>query len=168
MDGQVPDKAPRGQAAEHGAVALPVLWIAVALAVGLATGLGIFTFVYAQGASYLTNDPAACANCHVMNEQYSAWMKGSHANVAVCNDCHTPSGLIPKYWTKAQNGFFHSLAFTTGWFPDNIQIHGRNLEIARNACSKCHAELTERMQATRVHREKVDCIQCHNQVGHAQ
>jgi cytochrome c nitrite reductase small subunit len=39
---------------------------------GLLVGLGLYTFVYAQGASYLTNDPAACVNCHVMNEQYNA------------------------------------------------------------------------------------------------
>ncbi len=168
MTGRAAKRASQEKAARRGAAAFPVLWIAAALVVGLSAGLGLFTFVYAQGASYLTNDPAACANCHVMNEQYSAWMKGSHANAAVCNDCHTPSGLLPKYWTKAQNGFFHSLAFTTGWFPDNIQIHGRNLEIARDSCMKCHAELTERMQATRGHREKINCIQCHNQVGHAQ
>jgi cytochrome c nitrite reductase small subunit len=39
---------------------------------GLLAGLGLYTFVYAQGGSYLTNDPAACVNCHVMNEQYNA------------------------------------------------------------------------------------------------
>jgi hypothetical protein len=38
--------------------------LAVAVLVGVAFGLGAFTFVYARGASYLTNDPAACANCH--------------------------------------------------------------------------------------------------------
>lgn len=36
--------------------------VAVAVLVGVALGLGAFTFVYARGASYLTNDPAACAN----------------------------------------------------------------------------------------------------------
>ncbi|MCC6265235.1 MAG: cytochrome c nitrite reductase small subunit [Bryobacterales bacterium] len=160
---------PRGAGeAQRGVIGASMLWMSLSLAVGLAIGLGFFTFVYAQGASYMTNDPAACANCHVMNEQYSAWMKGSHASVAVCNDCHTPSGFLPKYWTKAQNGFFHSLAFTTGWFPDNIQIHGRNLDIARESCSKCHAEITERIQATRVDNKRVDCITCHSQVGHAQ
>jgi hypothetical protein len=25
-----------------------------------------YTFVYAKGYSYLTNDPGACANCHIM------------------------------------------------------------------------------------------------------
>jgi len=39
--------------------------------IGAVAGIGIFTFGYAKGASYLTNDPEACANCHVMEEQFS-------------------------------------------------------------------------------------------------
>ena len=42
--------------------------ILVALGAGVALGVGGYTFVYARGASYLTNDPAACVNCHVMRE----------------------------------------------------------------------------------------------------
>ena len=41
-------------------------------AIGIAVGLGGYTFVYARGYSYLTNDPAACANCHVMEDHYRA------------------------------------------------------------------------------------------------
>lgn len=41
-------------------------WLVVVVAAGLAVGVGGYTFVYARGASYLTNDPAACANCHVI------------------------------------------------------------------------------------------------------
>lgn len=33
-------------------------------AMGLALDVGAYTFVYAKGASYLTNDPKACVNCH--------------------------------------------------------------------------------------------------------
>jgi nitrate/TMAO reductase-like tetraheme cytochrome c subunit len=44
------------------------LIIAASALFGAAAGLGAFTFVYAKGNSYLTNDPAACANCHVMTE----------------------------------------------------------------------------------------------------
>ena len=49
---------------------------------GVAVGLAAYTFVYAKGYSYLTNNPAACANCHVMQAQYDAWMKSSHHSVA--------------------------------------------------------------------------------------
>src|SRR6185436_15639047 len=67
---------------------------------GLATGIGGYTFVYARGGSYLTNDPKACANCHVMQNNYDAWMKSSHRAVATCNDCHTPHNVVGKYLTK--------------------------------------------------------------------
>src|SRR5688572_18049051 len=87
--------------------------LATTVTLGVASGLGGFTFIYAQGASYLTDDPAACANCHVMREQYDAWSRSSHRAVAVCNDCHTPTGFIRKYAAKASNGYHHSLAFTT-------------------------------------------------------
>lgn len=60
----------------------------------------------------------------------------------MCNDCHTPKGLIPKYATKASNGFWHSFAFTTGRFPDPLRIKARNHEITENACRKCHAPIT--------------------------
>src|SRR5215213_741677 len=110
-----------------------------AVLIGSLCGIGLFTFGYSRGASYLTDDPAACANCHIMEEQHSGWVKSSHRNVAVCNDCHAPAGLIPKYWTKAVNGFFHSYAFTTGQFEDNIQITARNRSITERSCSKCHS-----------------------------
>lgn len=100
--------------------------IILGVSLGLAIGVGAYTFVYAQGYSYLTDNPAACANCHIMNEHYSAWLKSSHRHVAVCNDCHTPPQFVGKYMTKARNGFWHSYYFTTGWLEDNIRIsdHG--------------------------------------------
>jgi cytochrome c nitrite reductase small subunit len=97
-----------------------LLVLAAALA-GVAGGLGFYTFVYAKGYSYVTNDPAACANCHVMNEQYAGWVKSSHRAVAVCNDCHVPHGLVGKYTTKARNGFWHSYYFTTHGFEEPIR-----------------------------------------------
>ena len=48
--------------------------VLLGLALGLLIGLGGFTFIYAKGASYLTNDPNACVNCHVMQEQFDGWV----------------------------------------------------------------------------------------------
>ena len=67
---------------------------AAGLLLGTALGVGAYTFVYAKGASYLSNDPNACANCHVMTEQLDGWSRGSHRAVATCNDCHTPPGFV--------------------------------------------------------------------------
>ena len=140
--------------------------IVVAAAIGLAGGVGGYTFVYANGASYLTNDPAACANCHVMRGHHDAWLKSSHRSAAVCNDCHTPPNLVAKYATKASNGFWHSFYFTTGSFHEPIQIKKRNLEITEQACQKCHTEITQAITRPHTSGEASSCVRCHRSVGH--
>jgi cytochrome c nitrite reductase small subunit len=154
-------------AARHGGGALiprARLGLVAVIAAGVFVGVGAYAFVYARGASYLTNDPAACANCHVMNEHYTGWLRGSHRSAAVCNDCHTPANPALKYVTKASNGFWHSFAFTTGRFPDEIRITPRNHRIAEESCLKCHGELVDPL----VHAASgsVSCLQCHSQAGH--
>jgi len=139
----------------------------LAILSGVFIGIGIFTFGYARGSSYLTDSPGACANCHVMREQYESWLKSSHGKVAVCNDCHTPPGLAPKYYTKALNGFFHSLAFTTGRFPDDIVITSRSHRVAESSCLKCHEDVVSSIREVRDgHREEPSCVVCHRNVGH--
>jgi cytochrome c nitrite reductase small subunit len=140
--------------------------VLIATTLGVAVGVGAYTFLYAKGGSYLTNNPAACANCHIMSEQYSGWLKGSHRSIAGCNDCHTPPGLISKYITKASNGFWHSYGFTTGRFHEPIQIKSHNREITEKACRKCHAEIVEAMVGIYQSPESVECIRCHASVGH--
>jgi cytochrome c nitrite reductase small subunit len=144
-----------------------LLIVTLAATVGLAVGVGSFTFAYARGASYLTNDPTACANCHVMRAQYDGWLKSSHHAVAVCNDCHTPHALLPKYVTKASNGFWHSFAFTTGRFPDPIMIGGRNHRVTEGACRSCHADIVSAMTGPpHSGPGELDCARCHVSVGH--
>lgn len=144
------------------------LLIGLAVVVGAMLGIGGFTFVYARGFSYLTNDPASCANCHIMDEHYRAWQKSSHQTVAVCNDCHAPHDLVGKYWTKARNGFWHSFYFTTGNFPDPLRITPSNRKITEHACRDCHAAITEMIDHrpdTRAD-EELRCVRCHRYVGH--
>ncbi len=45
--------------------------LVIATAIGVLAGIGGFTFVYAKGGSDLTDDPAACVNCHIMREQFA-------------------------------------------------------------------------------------------------
>jgi cytochrome c nitrite reductase small subunit len=144
------------------------LLIALVVAVGAALGIGAYTFVYARGASYFTNDPAACVNCHVMREQYDGWIAGSHRAVAGCNDCHTPPGTIAKYATKALNGFWHSFAFTTGRFHEPIQITARNHGVTESACRHCHADVVQAMDAGRGRTGQLTCTGCHASAGHLQ
>jgi cytochrome c nitrite reductase small subunit len=139
--------------------------VLLAALLGAMVGIGVFTFGYAQGGAYMTNDPKACANCHVMHSQFSGWMKSSHRKAAVCNDCHTPPGLIPKYFTKALNGLMHSWAFTSGWFPDQIYITQRNANVTEQACLKCHEEIVSSLPGVVNHRNS-RCTVCHAGVGH--
>lgn len=141
--------------------------IILGVLVGLAIGLGLYTFVYAKGYSYLTNNPDACANCHVMQDYYSGWVKSTHRSVAVCNDCHTPASLVPKYLTKANNGFWHSFYFTSGRYPDPLQITKRNRDITEQACRKCHQEIVFAIEGTHTQEShKFSCVRCHGSVGH--
>ena len=142
------------------------LAVVIALALGLAMGIGSYTFTYARGASYLSNDPKACANCHIMQDHLDGWIKSSHRSVATCNDCHTPPGVIPKYFTKADHGFFHSLAFTTDKFHEPIQMKERSRRVTENACRKCHQDIVHDIEATNASEEKMSCIRCHSSVGH--
>jgi cytochrome c nitrite reductase small subunit len=145
----------------------------VGVAVGMAAGIGSYTFAYAKGASYLSNDPAACANCHIMEEHYTAWSRSSHRDVATCNDCHSPpEGLIAKYANKASNGFWHSLGFTTGGFADPLQIREVNVAVTEAACRSCHvvaepiATSAHSTVAGSTRPSDIQCLQCHASVGH--
>ncbi len=132
----------------------------------MAAGIGGYTFIYAEGASYLTNDPAACANCHVMKDHFDAWAKSGHHHVAVCNDCHTPHDLLGKYWTKARNGWHHSQAFTTGNFHEPIQITPVNRAVTEAACRYCHQDIVQAIDRFPHDGKALSCIQCHASVGH--
>ena len=137
-------------------------YLAIAALVGVVCGLALYTFVYAQGTSYLSNDSSACANCHIMREQYDGWLKSSHRAVATCNDCHMPHQAAQKYVMKMVNGVRHSYAFTSGDFHEPIQLGATNRAVTEAACVACHREMASAI----LHRDKGDCIPCHRSVGH--
>ncbi len=124
------------------------LWAVMALLVGVLLGVGVFTFGYANGFAYFGSDPATCAQCHAMADHYEAWTKSSHQSVATCN------------------GFWHAVKFTTGDYPDNIQIREHNLEITEHACLYCHGNMTDMLHAAVPADQTVSCTRCHSTVGH--
>ncbi|HJW33110.1 MAG TPA: cytochrome c nitrite reductase small subunit [Holophagaceae bacterium] len=154
---------------------LPLSLVA-SLLVGLFVGSGLFTFITANGTSYLSNDPSVCVNCHIMQEQYDGWRHGSHHAVAVCNDCHLPhENVAMKFYVKASNGYHHSKAFTFQDFAEPIRIKPGNAEVLENNCIRCHGELTGEITAHGTlgvpsdPTQKADlygCVRCHGDVGH--
>ena len=143
--------------------------------IGAAIGIGSYTFVYAKGYSYLTNDPAACANCHIMDDHYAAWLKSNHRAVAACNDCHMPHDFFGKWYVKAKNGFWHSFYFTTGNFPYPLRATEANQKVVEESCRYCHDEMSDFVElagaAAEIHPDLPDsatmsCTRCHRYVGH--
>lgn len=147
--------------------------VVLCLLLGTLSGVGAFTFGYGQGASYLSDDPKGCTNCHVMQEYFDTWQNSSHHHVAVCNDCHLSHHPIGKWVTKADNGFFHSLAFTLQDYHDPIEIKARNKAITQNACLDCHKDFVHALlppasaDGTTASQSILSCVHCHADVGHA-
>lgn len=135
-----------------------IFWI---LTISIPSGFVISTFTYSKGYSYLLDDPNACVNCHVMQDQYNSWQASVHGKVAVCNDCHTPNNFVGKYLSKAINGWHHGSAFTTGNFNFPIRIKEFNKNITNQSCFKCHDQMT-----SHINTQDNNCLHCHSQVGH--
>ncbi len=138
-----------------------------AVVLGAGCGLAAFTFDYAEGTSYLSTDPRACVNCHVMQPQYDGWQHASHHVAATCVDCHLPASGIDKYLAKARNGWNHSKAFTLQDFPEPIVITPRNADILQDNCLRCHADLLhDQVAGATTDRDAIRCVHCHAAVGH--
>jgi cytochrome c nitrite reductase small subunit len=139
--------------------------LTLCILLGLMFGVGGYTFYYAEGASYLSDDPKSCVNCHIMRDVYESWQHASHHAVATCNDCHVPHGFVGKYLSKAENGFFHSKAFTLQDFEEPIRIKPRNARVLQQNCLECHRDLVHSTQLADT-KEAGTCVHCHPSVGH--
>jgi cytochrome c nitrite reductase small subunit len=143
------------------------LHVVLASLAGLVLGIGGFTFQYGEGLSYFSTDPRACANCHIMNDQYASWTKGPHHGAAVCTDCHLPHTFVAKYLAKADNGYRHSRGFTFQDFHEPIMITPRNARILQENCLNCHGDFVhDIVQGSKTAADTVHCVHCHRGVGH--
>lgn len=145
-----------------------VFGLALSLLIGVMLGLGLYTFDYAEGTSYLSNDPRACVNCHIMREQYDGWQKASHHGVATCNDCHVPHDLVGKYVAKVDHGYRHSKGFTFQDFHEPIQITPRDRGIVEMNCLRCHEQFVSEIlpHPRPTTQDPIGCTKCHSDVGH--
>lgn len=143
--------------------------ILLSITLGAMIGLGGFTFYYGEGLSYLSKDPKACVNCHIMQSQFDSWQKASHHTSATCVQCHLPHDFVNKYIAKAVNGYNHSKAFTFQDFHEPIMITEENSVILQNNCIDCHKDITENLAHGGYNGpDAVKCVKCHQTVGHGE
>lgn len=145
--------------------------VIVVISLAVIIGIGLSTFKYAAGLSYMSNDPSACKNCHIMNDQYDSWIKGPHHAVATCNDCHVPHDFVLKYLAKAENGYHHSKGFTLQDFHEPVMIKEKNSKILQANCLSCHADFVHDVfiagpAAANSKKDALQCVHCHRGVGH--
>jgi cytochrome c nitrite reductase small subunit len=156
---------------------IPYWAIAGIMALGGAlVAASAFTFQYADGLTYLSNDPTACTNCHIMRDAFDGWLHGPHHTVATCNDCHVPNdSLLRKLAVKTEHGYRHSKAFTLGNFTEPIRATPSSRAVIIENCNRCHSSIGIDT-TTHAHRlgasagtdglEGVDCLHCHAGAGH--
>ncbi len=137
---------------------------------GAVMGLGLFTFQFAEGTSYFSTNPQACANCHIMNDELSSWHKAGHHTAATCVDCHLPHGFRREIscWKADHHGYRHSKAFTLGGFHEPIEITPHDQLIVQENCVRCHGDFVHELVlgARAPSGEAVQCVHCHAGVGH--
>lgn len=140
---------------------------------GIFIGLALVIFYISNAASYMSDNPKTCVNCHVMYSQYASWAHSSHYRITNCNDCHVPhNNVINKYFFKAKDGLRHASMFTLRLEPQVIQIKEAGINVVQNNCKRCHADLISMVSLTEVtgknHNEGKGhrCWDCHRETPH--
>ncbi len=67
--------------------------------------MGVFTFTYAEGFSCLSDDPRACANCHVMREVFSG---ASDVDLTKARQLHRKADMRWDFVSAENSVGFHS------------------------------------------------------------
>jgi cytochrome c nitrite reductase small subunit len=145
----------------------------VIMALGIITGLVVFSFHVSNASSYLGDKPETCVNCHIMAPQYATWYHSSHREKTNCNDCHVPhNNIINKYYFKAKDGLRHASMFTLRKEPQVIYIKEAGKKVVHQNCIRCHSELitdSRLMNYNRnTHKFRLDrdCLDCHRVTPH--
>ncbi|MDR2460240.1 MAG: cytochrome c nitrite reductase small subunit [Deltaproteobacteria bacterium] len=142
---------------------------------GLLAGTLIYVLYISRVFSYMSDEPAACVNCHIMGSYYKSWQNSSHFIWTTCNDCHLPQdSLINKYYFKAADGLYHAAIFTLNMQPQVIRARRSSDQVIVENCLRCHEPLVTEftmmqfeVQESLSGRDKL-CWDCHRDVPHTQ
>lgn len=141
--------------------------------IAVLVGMGIFLAKEASIVSYMSDNPQACVNCHVMIPVYNSWMHSSHRERASCNDCHVPQdNLFNKYVFKAKDGLFHSTIFTARMEPEVMFMREESEKVVQDNCIRCHVQqITQSkyygwLENHKENRTQRNCWSCHQELPH--
>jgi cytochrome c nitrite reductase small subunit len=147
--------------------------VPVIVLLGAICGLGLYIVNISNVSSYLSDDPMACINCHVMTPEYITWQHSSHREVTNCNDCHVPhDSFLKKYAFKARDGLYHASVYTLRAEPQTIVMKEASAEVVQSNCIRCHEDqVVDARLASWVDNHKQNmterrCWECHQHVPH--
>ena len=148
--------------------------IVLCILAGVIVGAGLLCLYFLRAHTYVTDEPSACVNCHVMTPYYASWMHSSHGRDATCNDCHVPQENAVKKWAfKGTDGVKHVAAFVTSSEPQVIHAQTASSQVVMNNCIRCHEQLNQEFVktgridfiATQAGEGKA-CWDCHRDIPH--
>lgn len=141
--------------------------------IAVLVGMGIFLAKEASIVSYMSDNPQACVNCHVMTPVYNSWMHSSHRERASCNDCHVPQdNLFNKYFFKAKDGLFHATIFTARMEPEVMFMREESEKVVQDNCIRCHVQQITQvkyygwLENHKENRTQRNCWSCHQELPH--
>ena len=137
----------------------------------------VYMVFLSEMPSYLSKDPKACINCHVMNTQYATWQHSAHGVAGVtCVECHLPTdSFFEKYYAKTIDGWNHSVAFTMETYDPAMKISEYGAKRVQENCMSCHGSLASVIteNADKYHNFEEPyvengrkCWDCHKSVPH--
>jgi cytochrome c nitrite reductase small subunit len=132
-------------------------------ALGVAAGLALLVARVSNAASYLSDAPETCMNCHVMTDAYASWQRGSHGRVAVCVDCHVPhTNPVAKLAFKAHDGLRHATMFTLRLEPQVLRLSPGAVHVVQGNCLRCHGDVLAMVRLADTSERR--CWDCHANV----
>ena len=150
-------------------------WKIIAIVLlGVIGGNGMLFLYVLRAHTYLSDDPAACVNCHIMAPYYATWFHSSHSRDATCNDCHVPHENAVKKWVfKGMDGMRHVAVYLAKGESQVLQAIPESSKVIMNNCIRCHTQLnTEFVKTGRIDYmlaqvgEGKACWDCHRDIPH--
>ncbi|MBP7829832.1 MAG: cytochrome c nitrite reductase small subunit [Kiritimatiellae bacterium] len=141
----------------------PAWRLAVFTMGGVLLGMAVLVTHISRAASYLSDEPEVCINCHVMNSAYATWRNGSHGHVAACVDCHLPhQNPVAKLAFKGMDGARHSYVFTFRLEPQVLELSRGAIPVIQENCLRCHHDQLQMVRLAGVTERR--CWDCHDNV----